>query len=61
MTTNPHFNWHVVNCQTKLERRKFGAAVGDDSGDLEVIRKILAHQELLPAWIKTWELVKYKG
>lgn len=43
----PHFNWYVVNCQTKGERRKVPESVDEDLGDLKILRKIVEHQELL--------------
>lgn len=44
---DPHFNSYVVDCQTKVERKKVLEAVGEDSEDFKVLRKILEHQELL--------------
>lgn len=37
----PHFNSYVVDCQTKVERKKVLEAVGEDSEDFKVLRKIL--------------------
>ena len=34
-----------MNCQTKVERKNILEAVGEDSEDFKVLRKILKHQE----------------
>lgn len=43
----PHFNSYVVDYLDKVERKKVLEAVGEDSEDFKVLRKILEHQELL--------------
>lgn len=43
----PYFNWYAVNLQTKVKRGKVLEAVCEDSGDLNIIRKILMYQEFL--------------